>query len=515
MSSSFPDPALRISRRGALIGGAAALALPRAAFAAESDVRAGLDGLAALPGTAARIEAIHALPPPSPGSSAAIDMVTVEQGLYVDTALEALRPSGKLPWTLAMPAGAEGIWQLPNGDAIYALLLGRQLGWTIEPEAAHHLLETEVARLQKRADQLLHTLGYKGATTGERLRTAFADPAFLYPDTDAGRDQAVADMNATLAAAKARVAQDFLAPSASILPRQGVCEVEHAPGMFQDRPGDDPTSHTPKATEGEDGACWQVFRNARSPSIASPSVNLRFAKIATSPWRGRIEEGRQIKMQLAPYTLNVTIERMSPAEEAAGKQGYRRLPEPGRPGAYVVDLRQIRRRPSWTLPAVVHHELLPGHMLQLPIEALARAHPLRLAYLPAFPEGWAVYAEHAMLEAGGLEAGGRLELGQIHWLLFRAMRGLIDTGIHHRRWSVTKARKTLEEVQGEPAYFADFASDIDHVIRDPGLRAAEALTWIRLHQLRAAAGSKAAEANFHRAVLANGRKRLDRLQSSV
>jgi uncharacterized protein (DUF885 family) len=409
-------------------------------------------------------------------------MVTVEQGLYVDTALETLRPSvGKFPWSLAMPAGTEGIWRLPNGPAIYALLLGRLIGETIEPDVAHKLLEAEVDRLQKRADQLLASFGYKGATTGDRFRAAFADAAFLYPDTDAGRDEAVADMNATLAAAKARVKHDFLtrATGPNLIPTPttyrhprggGDPYILRAEGADRSRPMD-------PRLRGDDGSDW------------------------------------------GSMVINVSVERMPAAEEAAGKQGYRRLPEPGRPGAYVVDLRQIRRRPRWSLPAVVHHELLPGHMLQLPIEAQANPHPLRLAYLPAFPEGWAIHAEAWMLETGGLELGSRAELGQIHWLLFRATRGLIDTGIHHRRWSASKARKTLEEVQGEPAYFADFASDIDRVIRDPGLRAAEALTWIRLHQLRAAAGESGGkrtdDANFHAMVLANGRKRLDRLQSSV
>ena len=64
-----------------------------------------------------------------------------------------------------------------------------------------------------------------------------------------------------------------------------------------------------------------------------------------------------------------------------------------------------------------------------------------------------------------------------------------------------------------PAYFADFESDIDRVIRDPGLRAAEALTWIRLHQHRKIAGGPAAVAKFHAMLLANGRKRPDRLLS--
>ncbi len=68
-------------------------------------------------------------------------------------------------------------------------------------------------------------------------------------------------------------------------------------------------------------------------------------------------------------SLDVGVRRMSSADEAAGKQGYRQIPSAGQSGIYVVDLKQIRRRPRWSLHSVVHHELLPGHMVQLPIEA--------------------------------------------------------------------------------------------------------------------------------------------------
>jgi uncharacterized protein (DUF885 family) len=415
MPSRFPEP----SRRALLGGGlASAVAMVAPPVAAQS-LRAAFDGLGTLPDYEHRLAALARLS--ANGESAAIDLDTIRQGLRADALLETLRPSArKLPWALPLPADAPAIWQLPHGAALYALLLDRQLGESITPAAAYRLLQAEVTQLAARADRCFRSLGMIRGSTGERYRALWQDPDSLYSDDDAGRDQAVAEMNATLAAIRPQLAAHF--------------------GPLPD----------------------------------------------------------------------VRVERMPRAEEAAGKQGYRRLPGPGVPGAYVVDLREILRRPRWSLTAVVHHELLPGHMIQLPIEASVEPHPLRLAYLPAFAEGWAIHAEQWALDR--VRNGDvRTELGQLHWLLFRALRGLIDTGIHHRRWSRSKALQTLEHVQGEPAYFASFVTDIDRMIRDPGVRAAEALIWLRLRQLRRRAGGTTGDQRFHAIVLDHGRQRIDRI----
>jgi hypothetical protein len=69
--------------------------------------------------------------------------------------------------------------------------------------------------------------------------------------------------------------------------------------------------------------------------------------------------------ELPQWCLNASARALSPQDIASGRAGYREVPTPTRPGAYVVDLKDIRRRPRWTLPGVVAHELLPGHMIQL------------------------------------------------------------------------------------------------------------------------------------------------------
>ncbi|MBL0914712.1 MAG: DUF885 family protein [Sphingopyxis sp.] len=177
------------------------------------------------------------------------------------------------------------------------------------------------------------------------------------------------------------------------------------------------------------------------------------------------------------------------------------MPEGGKSGAYVVDLRDIRRRPMWSLPAVVHHELVPGHMMQLLSGAAAGAHPLRSTYAPAIAEGWAIYGEQLAVEQGAFDGDDAAMLGHLHWQMFRLCRGLIDTGIHQARWSADEARRTLDLMQGEPAYFAAFDQDIDQAIGNPGVRAAEALSWLELADVRRNFTQTGDIRDFHAAAL--------------
>jgi uncharacterized protein (DUF885 family) len=215
------------------------------------------------------------------------------------------------------------------------------------------------------------------------------------------------------------------------------------------------------------------------------------------------------------YCLQVRVERMSSADEAAGKPGSRNLPEAAAPGAYIIDLRDMARRPRWTLPSVVHHELLPGHLLQLPLEAAAGAHALRLEYLRAWSEGWATYAEELAGSDGVYRDDPASELGLVHWLMFRALRGLADIGIHHAGWSTGAALGRLHELQGFPAYFAAFDADVARIVAEPGARAAEALAWLRLRALSGTAARREQRRAFHRLALQHGRQPFARLAAQL
>ena len=208
------------------------------------------------------------------------------------------------------------------------------------------------------------------------------------------------------------------------------------------------------------------------------------------------------------YCRDVAASRGSAEEQAAGKVGTRRLPLPGRPGAYVVDLARIADRPRCSLPSVVAHELLPGHMVQLPIEAAARPHKLRLAYAPGFAEGWSIHIERLVAQAGAWADDPRALLGYLHWRLFRIARARADIGIHVHRWSIDEARARLVEWQGVPAYFAPFDTDLARIAAEPATRTAEMLFALAIED--GARGKRgAALVRFHQAMLVDGRLRGD------
>jgi uncharacterized protein (DUF885 family) len=203
----------------------------------------------------------------------------------------------------------------------------------------------------------------------------------------------------------------------------------------------------------------------------------------------------------------VIVRNLSAADIAAGRGGYRQPPENGQPGAYHVDLREIRKRPRWSLPSVVHHELLPGHFAQQALQSEASPHTLRLGYSPSFAEGWAVYAEQLAEEAGLLRGDRPATLGYLQWMLFRIGRATIDTGVHVMGWSVSQATEFAMALQGDAMIFAPYGQDIERIRQNPGGRAAEAMTWLAIVEQRGALvgnrrGLRLVE--FHHSMLRNG-----------
>jgi len=497
-----------IDRRTFLAGTAVAAMLPPGGALATPDadaaLRATLDGLAGLGGPAAKLAMLAGVNEAGLSTGARLDLEIAREGLTIDARIAGVMPVGRLgrsPYTVTPSSGAwrdltmadardriaadtaaikveaaagvilprdaldrtvaamtrasvgatpaiaaalteqiglltalqpragePGVGRLPDGERYFGLMIDRQFGGS-DPAAIHQRLLAKIKETTAEADQICARLGYQGATTGARLRTAFRDPRFLYADDDTGRNRAVVDMNGWLDRAKARV-----------------------PALFGPLPAE---------------------------------------------------------------CMNVAVRRMTPAEEAARKSGYRTLPRPdGTPGRYFVDLADIHRRPSWSLGSVVHHELIPGHMIQMPLDARVDPHPIRADYTGGYAEGWAIYAEHLMARQGAFSDDDRARLGFLHWMLFRLGRAVIDTGVHYARWSVIEAQETLERMQGEPAYFATFDQDIQRVCLEPGARVGEALAWLALADL---CGESAGPdpVRRHRAATVDGRLRLNALKRRV
>lgn len=225
---------------------------------------------------------------------------------------------------------------------------------------------------------------------------------------------------------------------------------------------------------------------------------------------------------IAPGSRAVSMRRMTPADEAARRQGYREAPsfDGSKPGVYYADLNTIRTRPSWTLPSVVHHESVAGHMVQMPLEERSGAHPLRSRVaFPGFSEGWAIYAEQLADEEGAFAGDPLAELGYIQWMLFRVSRLLADLGVHLKGWSVEKTTAFLDDLQGPPPVFSPVSQGMERIAIGPAASAGQGLAWLELVRLREAArellGSGFDIRAFHDAVLLPGTLPLSMLRARV
>jgi uncharacterized protein (DUF885 family) len=120
----------------------------------------------------------------------------------------------------------------------YAQSLAKTWGGPLDPTAAHRRALAEVRRLQGRAEVLLRGQGLTRGSVAERIAALFADERHLYPDNDAGRDRAVAEMNARLAALRPRLAQafgDLPIPIAEVR-RMSAADVARGRGGYRDPP---------------------------------------------------------------------------------------------------------------------------------------------------------------------------------------------------------------------------------------------------------------------------------------
>lgn len=119
-----------------------------------------------------------------------------------------------------------------------------------------------------------------------------------------------------------------------------------------------------------------------------------------------------------------------------------------RPAIYWINLKSVNDWPKYTLPSLTYHEGIPGHHLQGGYAAGGGELPmiLRDYFISSYGEGWALYAEQLADELGGYE--GIERAGYLQSFLFRAVRLVVDTGIHHYRWSREKATAYMVEKTG-------------------------------------------------------------------
>ena len=327
----------------------------------------------------------------------------------------------------------DGVWKLPDGDAYYAWALREHTTTRLTATEIHELGLREVARIEAEMRAILDAQGYTGGTPGEQMQRLVSEPRFLYPNTDGGRAQALAEYK--------RIVDEVLAAAPkyfNVLPKAGI-EVQRVP----------------------------EFKEATAPGA---------------------------------YYNQPTM-------------------DGSRPGIFFVNLRDMAEAPKTGMKTLTYHEAVPGHHFQTAIALELKDVPTfrKMDMFTAYAEGWALYAERLGKEAGFYRDDPYGDLGRLQDEMLRAVRLVVDTGIHAKHWTREQAIRYMVEKTGytEPSV----VSEVERYIVAPGQACSYKVGMLKILELRERAKQALGERfdlrAFHDVVLKNGSVPLEVLEQLV
>jgi uncharacterized protein (DUF885 family) len=217
----------------------------------------------------------------------------------------------------------------------------------------------------------------------------------------------------------------------------------------------------------------------------------------------------------------VEVRRVPPDIELGAPRGYAQggSLDGTRPGAYYINLADTGIWPKWALPTLTYHESIPGHHLQGTIALEASDTPLlhRTLAMNAYIEGWALYAEQLADEIGMYSEFPLGRLGLLQSFLYRAVRIVVDTGMHWKGWSREQAANYMADTVGLAR--AAVESEIDRYCVWPAQACGYKIGHLEFARLRDAARAKLGHRfdlrSFHDAVLKGGAMPLEVLAQVV
>ena len=192
--------------------------------------------------------------------------------------------------------------------------------------------------------------------------------------------------------------------------------------------------------------------------------------------------------------------------------------EAGRPGYYYVNTYDLKSRPKWEMEALTLHEAVPGHHLQISLAQEMEDVPewRKFDGYTAFVEGWALYAESLGTEMGFYK-DPYSKFGQLTYEMWRAVRLVVDTGMHAKGWTREQAIDFFKKNAGKTEH--DIVVEVDRYIVTPGQALAYKIGELKIKELRAMAARELGEGfdvrAFHDQVLGNGALPLDVLEAHV
>lgn len=315
-----------------------------------------------------------------------------------------------------------GIWAQPNGAKYYQDAI-EQLGDSkLTAEQIHQIGLDEVKRITAEMDSILKAQGYVQGTVGERMVALNDEERFLYPDSEQGRADLLADLNGYIDEITEKMQPLFkTAPSYRVEVRAFSKEVQDgAPGG----------QYTPPSVDGS------------------------------------------------------------------------------KPGIYWINLRDMKANPKFGLKTLTYHEANPGHHWQVALNLEQDSLPFlrRIAPYNAYIEGWALYSEQVAAELGMYQDDPFGDLGRLQAELFRAVRLVVDTGLHHKRWSREQAIDYMAKTTGSAK--SDVISEIERYMAWPGQALGYKLGMLKILSMRAHAeavlGDKFDLGEFHDLILLGG-----------
>ncbi|PTD18007.1 DUF885 domain-containing protein [Sphingomonas fennica] len=216
----------------------------------------------------------------------------------------------------------------------------------------------------------------------------------------------------------------------------------------------------------------------------------------------------------------LVVKRVEPfREKSAGKAFYQSpAPDGSRPGTYYANLYDMADMPLFEVEALFYHEGLPGHHLQRTIQTeLKDVPPFRqFGGVTAYTEGWGLYSEKLAKDMG-LYTDPYRDFGRLQLELHRAIRLVVDTGMHHKRWTREQAIKYVEDNSADAP--GGIVKAIERYAVYPGQATAYMIGRLKISELRdkaqKALGDRFDVRGFHDVVLKSGPVPLDVLEEQV